>query len=184
MEKNQLILIYGMPSSGKYTMAKRLHEDGALLLDNHYFHDFVRPFIKAEEDEKDHYFQELGKLRTAFYDILRNFYPKKRLSRYVFTAVFVDGEEQNINDLMDLAKDIKADFIPIELNASSEILKKRCQTDNRRNRNKVSSPDVMEKILNKNNLIGFEHPNKLAIEVSELDENQTYNIILEHLSKF
>ena len=39
MKRNQVVLIYGLPASGKYTVAKKIQEQlGGVLLDNHYLY--------------------------------------------------------------------------------------------------------------------------------------------------
>ncbi|MCL1901998.1 MAG: hypothetical protein FWG18_00025 [Alphaproteobacteria bacterium] len=183
MKTNQVVLIYGFPATGKYTMAKKLEEGGAKLLDNHYFHDFVRPFIKAADDEKVEYFEKMSKLRGAFFDMIRKFYPKDRLVRYVFTSILVQGDEAELKNLTSLAEDINGEFIPIELIANPDVLKQRCQTEYRRGRGKLSDPGKLEKLFERYVHMDVEHPNKLTIDVSDLTEEETFQRIEKHLAK-
>ena len=182
--KNQVVLIYGLPASGKLTMAKRLQAAGGLLLDNHYFHDFVRPFIEVDDTEREKYSAEMYKLRIWFFDLLRKFYPKHKKVTYIATGVIAKWCEEALKEIEKLAADINADFIPIELLASQEVLKNRCQAESRKERGKVSTPEEMEATFKRCEYLPFEHPNKLTIDVSNLNEEETFRMIEKHLAKF
>ena len=184
MKKNQVILIYGMPATGKYTMAKRLKEDNGVLLDNHYFHDMFAHSTEVPKDKLPQYWAAVGQLKKQYIEILRQFYPKSRKMRYIFTSVLLKGETLP-DRLAEFARDIKADFIPIELIARPGILKHRCQTEYRRDRKKISNSDSMGKFLeeHKDDLPDYTHPNKLCIDVSALNEDETFTVIQKHLEK-
>ena len=186
MLKNQVILIHGMPATGKYTMAKRLQkEKGGILLDNHYFHDMFINLIEKSEEELSEYFSEIGKLKKQFMKILIRFYPKSRRVCYIFTSVMLKDEDL-LERLEKFAKKVKGDFIPIELTAQENILKKRCETEYRRSRHKISSANNLEKFLKKyeNCWPEYKHPNKLSINTTLLNENETFDKIVKHLEKF
>lgn len=184
MKPNQFILIYGPPASGKYTIAKRLKNEGALLIDNHYFHDIVRPFIENVVFMSPEYKQNISKIKTAFYDILRVFYHKTQSTRYIITDLMDQSQPNKLQYYMDLASDIDAEFIPIELAAKKSILIARCQTPERAIRGKISHPILAIDQMKGCKTLKFEHPNKLYINVSNLDENETYARIKKHLQKF
>jgi len=182
MKKNQVILIYGMPSTGKYTMAKKLQEENGILLDNHYFHDMFAHSTEVSKNELPQYWAAVGHLKQQYIDILRQFYPKSRKMRYIFTSVLLKGESLP-DRLEEFARDIEADFIPIELVARPGILKHRCQTEYRKSRKKISSANSMTTFLedHKDDSPDYTHPNKLRIDVSSLNEDETFAIIQKHL---
>jgi hypothetical protein len=173
-----------MPSSGKLTMAKRLQSEGALLMDNHYFRDFVRPFVEVAPEDWDAYTRGVAKIRSVFFEILGQLYPKTNHIRYLLTNALFEQDGEILQQFIKLAADMKAEFIPIELLAAPKVLKARCQTKAREDRGKIASPEIMDKVLNANKLIDIRHPNKLSVDVSDLDEAQTYDKIKEHLAKF
>ena len=186
MKRNQVILIHGMPATGKYTMAKRLQQEkGGILLDNHYFHDMFTNSIEKSEDELSEYFSEIGKLKKQFMKILIRFYPKSKKLRYIFTSVMLKDEDL-LERLDKFAKKVKGDFIPIELIAQKNVLKKRCRTECRKLRHKISNTNNLEKFLKKyeNCWPEYEHPNKLSIDTSLLNEDETFDKIVKHLEKF
>ena len=186
MKKNQVILVHGMPATGKYTMAKRLQQEkGGILLDNHYFHDMFVDLIEKSEEELSEYFSEIGKLKKQFMKILARFYPKSKKVRYIFTSVMLKDEDL-LERLEKFAKKVKGDFIPVELTAADNVLKKRCETEYRKLRHKISNVNNLEKFLRKyeNRWPEYEHPNKLSIDTTLLDENETFDKIVKHLEKF
>ena len=185
MQKNQVILIYGMPATGKYTIAKRLQAQDGILLDNHYFHDMFAHSTEVSKEELPLYWSAVGKLKQQFIDILRQFYPKSKQVRYIFTSVLLKGE--SLPDRLEkFATDIQGDFIPIELVARPDVLKNRCQNPVRQARKKISSADSMTNFLKEHqkDLPDYTHPNKLCIDVSSLTEDETFAQIQKHLDKF
>ncbi len=185
MRKNQVILIHGMPATGKYTLGKLLEKDGGFLLDNHFFHNLFLHKVELCDENRDEYYGAVGHLKQQYIDILRKFYPKKSFVRYIFTSVMLKNETL-LERLEKFASDIKADFIPIELTASKEVLEKRCQTEERKIRHKISNPNNMNKFLlkYKDLLPDYSHPNKLSIDVSDLSIRKTFNLIQKHLNNF
>lgn len=186
MRKNQVILIYGAPATGKYTIAKKLSEEKGFLLDNHYFHDMFKNLIEVPEDQKKQYFDAVGSLKESFLDIVTRFYPKKEFVRYILTSCIAENEKDNILKFEKFALSINADFIAIELKADIEVLKVRCQSEYRKWRKKISNPQKLERVINEafNKSPDFEHENKIFIDTSVLTEDETFEKIKAHLKKF
>lgn len=155
------------------------------LLDNHFFYDLFLHKVELCDENRDEYYGAVGHLKQQYIDILRKFYPKKSFVRYIFTSVMLKNETL-LERLENFASDIKADFIPIELTASKEVLQKRCQSEARKIRHKISNPDNMKKFLlkYKDLLPDYVHPNKISIDVSDLTIQKTFNLIKKHLNKF
>lgn len=186
MKRNQIVLLYGMPASGKYTMARRLRDtDGGALLDNHYFHDMFAHITEIPDETRGLYFHMVAELRNTFLDILRNFYPREKKTRYIFTSVLVTGD--TLQERLDtLAQDMDADYIPIELVVGVDTLAARCETEYRKSRKKLANADNLRNAI-KTNLsdpLIYDHPNKLTIESDNLSEDETFALIQEHLKKF
>ena len=184
--KNKVILLYGMPATGKYTMAKRLQQENkAILFDNHYFHDMFINLIKVSEQELPQYWIELENFKDQFMKIISKFYPKSKKIMYIFTCVLLK-DEIFFEKLQNFADSINADFIPIQLLTSIDILKKRCQTEYRKKRKKISDIDTMENFLKiyGNKLPNYTHNNQLTIDTSNLSEEETFNKIKNHINKF
>ncbi len=186
MKRNQVILIYGVPAAGKYTMAKRLSDEKGFLLDNHYFHDMFKNITEVPENQQKEYFDDVGSLKEEFLKIIQKFYPKTEYVRYIFTSCIAEDEKNNIITFQKFAGSINADFIPIELQADIDVLKSRCQTDYRKWRKKISDPQKLERVIHQafQKSPDFDHENKLCIESSFLNEEETFQIIKEFLKKF
>ena len=186
MRKNQVVFIYGAPACGKYTMAKRLSEENGFLLDNHYFHDMFQNLIEVSDDKIDIYFKGIGEVKRSFLDIIKQFYPKKNFVRYIFTSCIAEYELDNILKFQQFADDLNADFVPIELKADLEVLKKRCQTEYRRRRKKMYNPEKLERIVTQSfkKSPDYKHKNKIVIDTSSLNEDETFEKIKKHLKKF
>ncbi len=186
MKRNQVILLSGMPASGKYTMAKRLYDTGGgALLDNHYFHDMFMNITEIPDELWGRYICMVRPLRQNFLDIIREFYPKKTPIRYIFTSVIVEGETFP-DDMQQFANDIDADFIPIELHVSNEVLVSRCETSHRQMRKKLSNPNKLSRVLDDiaARPYRFSHPNTLVLNTTNMSEDETFLQIQNHLKQF
>ncbi len=185
MKRNQVVLIHGMPATGKYTMAKRLQGKNGILLDNHYFHDMFVNSTEVAPEELKQYWGAVGRLKKQFMAILSQFYPKSRQVRYLFTSVMLKDEDL-LERLEKFAADVQADFIPIELTAQANVLKKRCQAESRKLRHKISNEKSLTKFLEEyeGRWPDYVHPNKLVVDTSLLTEDETFKKIQKHLKKF
>ena len=186
MKRNQVVLIYGLPASGKYTMAKQLQEkDGGILLDNHYFYDMFRNIIKVPQERKQEYFGKVAELRKVFLDIVKCFQTNQECTRYIFTSTLI-GDEKFPEILEKFAHDIKADFISIGLSASDNILLNRCETEYRKSRKKISNVEKYSKLLpdmKKKNLV-CSNKNNFILNTDNMSEQETFEQIVNFLKTF
>ena len=188
MKRNQVVLIHGLPASGKYSIAKAIQDNcGGILLDNHYFYDMFlgKTEIPDSEDAHQLYFRYVDVLRNAYLDVLRKFYPRTHNTRYIFTSVLMQNEKMPI-ELQEFARDIDADYIPIELGTCREILLERCNTTQRKKREKLSNKDKYDTLLDQwiTNTFHSTHPNKLVLDSSNLTLSDTFALVKKHLEKF
>jgi len=178
-----------MPASGKLTCAKRLAEADAdtVLLDDHFFFDFVAPFI----DNRDYKawgtakFHDLAaNLRIEFIKILSGFHKDDAPRRYVFTTVLFDPKRIALIDALDaFAKDLGGEFFPIYLRVRPDALKSRCATNARAARGKLCRPDQYDSVFGgRFEQAEFSHPNRLVLDSSDLSEDETFSAIKKHLS--
>lgn len=186
MKRNQVVLIYGLPASGKYTVAKKIQEQlGGVLLDNHYFYDLFTDKIEVPNEKWSEYSGYVANIRNAFLDTLRKYYPKKHHTRYIFTSVILRGEKFPTR-LRKFAHDTNADFIPIELKVDTDVLLDRCDTEQRRQRKKISNKGKYQQQLTRwvPNAFHSNHPNKLVLDSSRLTLDETFAQVKKHLKKF
>jgi len=173
-----------MPAAGKLTMARRLAEErGAMIVDNHYIHDFVRPFI-GKHNGAEEYWRGTGKINSELRRLIGLFYPKDRPVEYVFTQVLCEGSDLDakyLRELKKLARDIGGEFVPIVLRTALEVLKKRGATESRAKRGKIHCPEKMERVMAGRKLLEIRHRNLLILDSSEMTEDETFAKILAHV---
>lgn len=186
MKRNQVVLLYGLPASGKYTVAKKIQEQcGGVLLDNHYFYDLFIGMTEGTDEKWHDYIHRVSAVRNAFLDVVRHFYPTKKYMRYIFTSVLLRGEKLP-GQLRKFARDIDADFIPIELAVSNDALVNRCETPERERRKKIHNKEKYRKMLQEwgGNAFHSNHVNRLVIDSTDLSPEDTFKQIKKHLKKF
>lgn len=186
MKRNQVILLYGMPASGKYTMAKLLQEqNGGVLLDNHYFHDMFHNIIHVPENRRSEYSAKIDTLRKDFLDIIESFPHNKKFTRFIFTSFLSKNDEFPVM-LEKFAHDINADFILIGLSASDDVLMSRCNTEYRKSREKLSDPEkyleCLPNLHSKTFVCTYE--NNFNLNTDNLSEQETFIRIVNFLKRF
>jgi hypothetical protein len=113
------------------------------------------------------------------------FYPKKHPTRYIFTGVYSRGEKGPAR-LQKFARDIGADFIPIELTVKKEVLISRCDTSERRKRKKLSDRKKYSNFVEDwmSGAYHSRHVNKLVLDSSEQTAEETFKLVKKYLKKF
>jgi len=184
---NKVILLYGMPAAGKYTIAKMIADrHGCFLVDNHYIHDFIRPLI-SNVSKNEEYFLRAGNILNELMEIIGVFHDKDKPVTYVFTLVIRDDEIGVIEAARyeKLAKAINGQFIPIALVPSYETRKERCATEARKQRRKISSVEKMDKVIGSNaKLLNIKHENGLVLDTTNMSIEETFSAVEAHLEKF
>ena len=93
---NKIVLFYGVPSSGKLTMATMLKDKfGFKVIPNHLFDNLVKDFIEKGQNESElrEYFSLITPLRNAFLNIITRSHPKDKEVKYVFTLCLFDSKK-------------------------------------------------------------------------------------------
>jgi len=189
---NKVILLYGLPASGKLTIASRLaDEDNSFLIDSHYVHNFLRPFIGDYAGERNYwdneeYWQHVGNVRSELLKVIGSFHPKDGAVSYIFTQVVLDKDvEMEMERFIRLAEDIGGEFYPIWLCPGLETLKQRCVTEDRRNRKKISTIERLTNFIDDRQCSKketYKHPNHLILDTSDMTEEETYQAVRKHIA--
>jgi dephospho-CoA kinase len=159
--EKKVILLHGGIACGKLSVAKGLKDkyinEGktVLILDNHFFNDWLFPYIDINSDSKSvlKVIPYVMKMRKIFLEGLIK--ANTTIDVFIFTEVFRDNKD-NKNTLKDIklfAKKINANFYPIEIKANMEQMKKRCKGSDRKNKKKLRDPILLEKFMTENKFL-------------------------------
>jgi hypothetical protein len=173
-----------MPASGKLAIASLLaREMGYMLIDNHYFHDFVRPFTEHRSDWGEDYFELIADLRRDFLNIVSGFYPRNRAVKYVFTGMLFHNWRgfEMFCDIQSFAQNIGADFVPVEFRCRDEVLRARVGEGDRASRGKIASVAKLERVIGGRSTLQVDHPSKLVLDTSDATAQEGFERIRTHL---
>ena len=185
-EKSLVVLLYGAPACGKLTIARELsHHQNLFLLDNHHFNDVVMPFVDLNENSLPDINDAIYKIRSLALDILKK-YKKSTSSGFIFTNVLLesDSDKKAVLELQQFADEIEAQFVPIHLTCSLDVLIQRVQNDERKTKGKLTDPEILKSFLAYQKMIDIEHPNKITLDTSDISVSQTIEKIIYNLEKF
>jgi len=181
---NKVILLYGMPAAGKLTIAKMIaNQPDHYLIDNHYVHDFVRPFIGSHEGARE-YWDIAGNIFEGLIKAVALFYPKDKPVTYVFTQVIRDNENgpKEVERYTNFAKAINGQFIPIALTPNYETRKSRCVDEKRKQRKKIHTIEKMDRVIGEHSKL-IEIENSLFLDTTNMSIEQTHDAVMEHIAK-
>ena len=185
-KQSLVVLLYGAPACGKLTIARELSRIKSLfLLDNHHFNDVVMPFVDLNENSLPDINDAIYKIRSLALDILKK-YKKSTSSGFVFTNVLLesDSDKKAVLELQQFADEIEAQFVPIHLTCSLDVLIQRVQNDERKTKGKLTDPEILKSFLAYQKMIDIEHPNKITLDTSDISVSQTIEKIIYNLEKF
>lgn len=185
-KQSLVVLLYGAPACGKLTIARELsHHQNLFLLDNHHFNDVVMPFVDLNENSLPDINDAIYKIRSLALDILKK-YKKSTSSGFVFTNVLLesDSDKKAVLELQQFADEIEAQFVPIHLTCSLDVLIQRVQNDERKTKGKLTDPEILKSFLAYQKMIDIEHPNKIRINTTNLTIPETVDKIASYLNIF
>lgn len=135
-----VFLIYGKPACGKYTIAKELSNivDG-YLLDNHFFNNIVFPYVTINNETLPYICESIYKIEDEFLNIVSKY--KKENKSYIFTNVLLDNDSDKtfLEKIKMFSQKMNCRFVPIEVICTEECIEKRIDTEDRKNRHKLTN---------------------------------------------
>lgn len=186
MNKCPVVLIYGPPAAGKLTVAKALSQkENMFLLDNHHFNNVIMPFVDVNKTS-------LPEINTAIYQIrsiaLKTIqkYKKESAKGFVFSNVLLDtpDDAKAVRELENFAAETGGAFIPVSLVCDTETLLCRVNSEERRQKCKITDPAVLKLFLKTQPFLKIHHPNLLTLDSKKLSVPELVSAICGHLKKF
>mgnify|MGYP003321257105 CR=1 FL=1 len=183
--KNTIIYLVGHAGTGKFTIAKELCKKvEAKLVDNHYINNPVFDLLDMDGDLPDKVWDFTDRIRTVIYETMTDISPKDY--NFIFTNVLYEDDprhHKSFFNLQNVAEKREACFVPVQLNISKEALVERRTADGRAERNKDTSEENAIEEYENCEVLNFEHPNRLDVDVSEISPDETVAKILTHIKE-
>lgn len=174
-----LIYIYGLPASGKLTVATELSKiTGYRIFHNHVTRDLVHDLYP--DNLKEH-FDLVNILRTEVFK-----YCSDHDTNLIFTLAYHgsdhsedDSVTKGYIDSLDIDKD---NLFFVELQASNEELLERVLNESRKQHHKLVDREILESILNTSDQYSVPYDNILKIDTTKSDATNSAKLIAEHFN--
>ena len=158
---NKVLLIYGTPCAGKYTIAKALSEKHNLyLIDNHFFNNLLFPFIDLKSNNK----QNNNDLFNGILEVKKIWFEKVarygKLDRgFVFTSVLDNSSEDKkcLQQFKNFAKKINYHFVPLKLVADEVLIKNNISNQDRKDKCKLADFNEYRKFMNTHKMMSIDN---------------------------
>ncbi len=166
-----VILIYGSPCAGKYTVAKILAEKHDLyLLDNHFFNNLIFPFVDLTTNNKqndDDLFDGILQIKKIWFDKVAKY--GKLDKGFVFTNVLDDTSEDRkcLQHFVDFAKKINYKFVTIKLVVDEEHIRKNIANQDRKDRCKLADFEEYQNFIRSHEMMDI--PNSIVVKNEDVD---------------
>ena len=167
-----VILIYGAPCSGKYTVAKMLAEKTDLyLVDNHFFNNLIFPFVDLSKNNKQNnndLFDGILQIKQIWFDNVAKY--GKLDKGFIFTNALDNSPEDRkcLQQFVDFAAKINYKFVPIKLIVDDAHVRKNIANQDRKDRCKLTDFDEYQKFIRSHEMIDI--PNSIVIKNDNLEE--------------
>lgn len=184
---NKVILIYGQPSTGKLTIAKKIQEKliksgkKCYLFDNHYFNDIVYPYLDITPN-LNNICKGVYEIRDIFFDLLAKYNNFNNEATLIFTNVLFDtrDDKKSVKKIKKFAKQLNAKFYTIRLESEYEDILKRCTNKDRAKKNKINDVKLLRWCIEEHSFLSLK--DSFCINTSNDDINTCANQIIKHIS--
>jgi len=175
----KLIIIYGPPASGKFTIAKEIAaQSNYKILHNHSLIDMLVPVFGKEV------FDETNKNAGSFWKLINDIRISiikeaiKQNRNLIITKAHVKKKDPYLSKIIPLVKRNKGEACVIRLACHHEVLKKRVVTKSRREHGKLTSVKELEEWISKYGNESGRAADEFVIDTSNLSPKESAKKIL------
>jgi tRNA uridine 5-carbamoylmethylation protein Kti12 len=176
-----IIYLTGKPGVGKYTIAKELATNyGFIVCDNQLINNPIFELLQYDGYAKipDFAWECIGNIRTQIFKFLT----KETRNSYVLTNNLYEdeGDRDCYEQVQNMAETRGSLFIPVRLLIDQDEHLRRVVNPKRRERWKSIDP---EDVYDETPLLSITHPNLLALNVSNLNSEDSAQAIMNHINE-
>lgn len=173
----KLIVLYGPPAAGKYTLAKALSEHtGFKLFHNHLTIDLLLPLFKFGSPG---FFELSGKMRLDIFELAA----KQDIPGIIFTFVYAKGEDDTfIRELVDRVTSHGGEVIFFQIHCERQVLLDRVTNESRKAFGKVGTRERLTESLDAYDQVSpIEFVQNVRIDNTNLTEDEAVQQIIDAL---
>lgn len=179
-----IIYLIGLPGVGKFTIGKEISKHtGARLIDNHLINNPIFCVIAADglSPLPEFIWDRIAAIRRIVLDTIRDISPTH--SSFIFTNVLFDNSAADVayfTDIVELAQQRRAKFIPVRLLCSEDELCRRVVSPERIERFKTVSAESVRRTLHTSTILRVKHLTALTLDVTCLSAAEAADRIIRH----
>lgn len=185
--KNTVIYLIGAPAAGKYTVAREIvARTDARLIDNHLINNVIFAVLRPDGKTKlpDEVWDFTNKVGAAVREAAVQLGAADE--NYIFTNALKQDDPLStrvFEGVLDVATRRQATFVPVRLSCDLQVLQARIDSEDRRQRMKMTDVEGIAKYYRSTRVFNPDHPNTLELDVSRLTVSETADAVLAHAER-
>ncbi len=171
----KLILIYGVPGTGKHTIAKELASlTGFTLFHNHMILNLLSEIFGYEHPTRRRLEKEF-RLRIIEEAVKANI-------NMIVTGIIMRDNEDFYKNILTTVEKANSQCLLVHLTVSQETLHARIDNDSRKAMNKISSSEKLDEWFKKypESLNKISYDNQLTVDTSNISPEEAAEEIIKH----
>jgi hypothetical protein len=183
-----IILLIGLPATGKYTVAKQIaarleaRRDTVRIVDNHYANNVIFNLLPVDGATPlpQEAWDRIEEVRDAVLATIETLSPPDWT--FVMTLHATSDQDRDwVEAVAAIAADRGSRFAVIRLLCGLDELLRRVGTPDRIARMKLTSIDGARTAFHEQPVLEFEHPNTLTLDITELAPGDAADIVVAHV---
>ena len=183
-----MILLTGLPGSGKLTVATHLASllqkrgEVVRVVDNHYVYNVILNLLPVDVTSHEHAtWAAIESVREAIFRTVESLSPPSW--SFVFTEHLKLGDEWFVERVQSIARTRRSSFVPVRLVCELSELERRVVSGERAPRFKSVSVVETWRLFASSKALEIIHDNSLTLNNTRLSAERTARRILDHLDE-